>query len=110
MAGMEPERFDDVEVRFLHDPDAPQQPPRRRRRWVAGVAAAALVAGGFAGAASAGGGSADDTAAPAAKKSLERWYSEAGPPHMRDGKPCKAGERSGGYGRERRDSDVSSLY
>jgi hypothetical protein len=106
---MEHDRFDDVEVRFLHDPDAPQQPPRRRRRWVAGVAAAALVAGGFAGAASAGGGSADDAAAPAAKKSIERWYSEAGPPHMRDGKPCEEGKPFGGHRDRSRDRDTSDF-
>jgi hypothetical protein len=109
MTGMEHDRFDDVEVRFLHDPDAPQQPPRRPRRWVAGAVAAALVAGGFAAAASAGCGSGGDAAKPAAKKSLDVRYSEAGGPHMRDGKPCRRGERSGGH-RERRDSDVSSLY
>jgi hypothetical protein len=107
MAGMEPDRFDDVEVRFLHDPDAPQQPPRRRRRWVAGAVAAALVAGGFAAAASAGGGSTEDAAVPAAKKNVV--WPDDGVPHMRDGKPCKAGERYGGH-RERRDSDVYSLY
>jgi hypothetical protein len=106
MAGMEPDRFDDVEVRFLHDPEAPQQPPRRRR-WVAGAVAAALVAGGFAAAASAGGGSTEDAAVPAAKKNVV--WPDDGVPHMRDGKPCKAGERYGGH-RERRDSDVSSLY
>ncbi len=107
MAGMEPDRFDDVEVRFLHDPDALQQPPRRRRRWVVGAVAAALVAGGFAAAASAGGGSAEDAAVPAAKKNAV--WPDDGVPHMRDGKPCRAGERYGGH-RERRDSDVSSLY
>lgn len=97
MAGMEHDRFDDVEVRLLHDPDAPQQPPRRRRRWVAGAVAAALVVGGFAAAASAGGGSSDDGARPAAKKSLDVRYSEAGQPHMRKGKPCRAGERYDGH-------------
>ena len=88
MAGMEHDRFDDVEVRFLHDPEAPQEPPRRRRRWVAGAVAAALVAGGFAAAASAGGGSAGDAAKPAAEKRESRSYPEGVYQHMRQGKPC----------------------
>lgn len=110
MAGMEHDRFDDVEVRFLDDPDAPQEPPRRRRRWVAGAVAAALVAGGFAAAASAGGGSADEAAAPAAKKRPDAVWPASSLPHMRDGKPCRDGERYGGHRGDRRDSDVSSLY
>ena len=87
MAAMEHDRFDDVEVRFLHDPDAPQLPPRRRRRWVAVAAAAAIAVGGFAAVASAGGGSSEDAAAPAAKQ--ERGASPQGVyQHMRQGKPC----------------------
>lgn len=107
---MEHDRFDDVEVRFLHDPDAPQEPPRRRRRWVAGAVAVALVAGGFAAAASAVGGSAGDASAPAAKQRPAVVWPGSGLPHKLDGKPCKEGERYGGHRRERRDSDVSSLY
>ena len=92
MAGMEHDRFDDVEVRFLHDPDAPQRPPRRRRRWVAGAVAAALVAGGFAAAASAGG---EDAAKPAAKPD-RGTHPEGVYQHMRQGKPCdREGKRLG---------------
>ena len=104
MAGMEHDRFDDVEVRFLHDPDSPQLPPRRRRRWVAGAVAAALVAGGFAAAASAGGDSDRDATAPAAKQRQSLTSPEAAfRRHMRDGKPC---DRDG----KRRSRDVSNLY
>ncbi len=84
MASMEHDRFDDVEVRFLHDPDAPQLPPRRRRRWVAAAATAAIAVGGFAAVASAGGGSSEDSAAPAAKKDHPQGVYQ----HMRQGKPC----------------------
>jgi hypothetical protein len=104
MAGMEHDRFDDVEVRFLHDPDSPQLPPRRRRRWVAGAAAAAIAVGGFAAVASAGGGSSGEAAAPAAEKE-RTTYPEAGYQHMRQGKPCdRDGKRE-----SRRDRDASEL-
>ena len=101
MAGMEHDRFDDVEVRFLHDPDSPQLPPRRRRRWVAGAAAAAIAVGGFAAVASAGGGSSEDAAAPAAKKDRPQGVYQ----HMRQGNPC---DRDGKH-ESRRDRDASEL-
>ncbi len=81
---MEHDRFDDVEVRFLHDPEAPQLPPRRRRRWVVAAATAAIAVGGFAAVASAGGDSSEDAAAPAAKKDRPGGVYQ----HMRQGKPC----------------------
>ena len=104
MAGMEHDRFDDVEVRFLHDPSAPQEPPRRRRRWVAVAVSAALVAGGFAAAASAGGDSAGEAAAPAAKQD-RGTHPEGVYQHMRQGMPCdRDGKRE-----SRRDRDASEL-
>jgi len=105
MAGMEHDRFDDVEVRFLHDPDSPPEPLRRRRRWVVAAAATALVAGALAAGASAVGGSGEDSAAPAAEKGLNVVSPGPGRPHMRDGKPCKAGEGYGGHRRDRGSSD-----
>ena len=99
MAGMEHDRFDDVEVRFLHDPEAPQLPPRRRRRWVVAAATAAIAVGGFAAVASAGGDSSEDAAAPAAKKDRPAGVYQ----HMRQGEPCdRDGKR-----RDRGDRDES---
>jgi hypothetical protein len=105
MPGMEHDRFDDVEVRFLHDPDVPPEPPRRRSRWVGAAVAAAILTGGFAAAASAGGGE-PSASGPAGEQGLKLVHPASGGPHMRNGKPCRAGERYGGH---RGDGDSSDL-
>jgi hypothetical protein len=105
MVGMEHDRFDDVEVRFLHDPDVPPEPPRRRSRWVGAVVAAAILTGGFAAAASAGGGERSATS-PAGEQGLKLVSPESSRSHMRNGKPCRRGEPYGGH---RSDGDSSDL-
>ena len=54
---MEPDRFDDVEIRVLESPEPPPRPPRRRRRrhgrWAIAAAVSVITAGALAAGASA---------------------------------------------------------
>jgi anti-sigma factor RsiW len=64
---MEPDRFDDVELRVVESPEPPPRPPRRRRhrRLAFALGVAAFTAGAMA----AGASALTDTAqAPASKK------------------------------------------
>ena len=68
---MEPDRFDDVELQMLEEPEDPRG-PRRATRWAIGVVAAALTAGAMAAGAWALTSSDDvPAAAPAAKPKVQ---------------------------------------
>jgi heme A synthase len=89
---MEPDRFDDVELHMIEEPEDPRG-PRRATRWALGVVAAALTAGAMAAGAWALTGSNDAPAVPAPKPS-------AHPIHTNDAAwrgehPCHRGESSG---------------
>jgi len=68
---MEPDRFDDVELHVIEEPEDPRG-PRRATRWALGVVAAALTAGAMAAGAWALTSSDDASAVPAAKPSVHR--------------------------------------
>ena len=81
---MEPDRFDDVEVRHVEDLEA-RAPRRRRRRWPVALGAAAVAAGILAAGASALTGSHE----PAAARKAASPHRIATHPH---GAQCHAGE------------------
>jgi heme A synthase len=71
---MEPDRFDDVELRMIEEPEDPRG-PRRATRWVLGIVAATLTAGTMAAGAWALTSSDDAPAVPAAKPAVHRVHS-----------------------------------
>jgi hypothetical protein len=82
---VEPDRFDDVELRMIEEPDDPRG-PRRVTRWAIGVVAAMLTAGAMAAGAWALTGSDDAAAVPVAKPSVQRVHS--GDAAWRGEHPC----------------------
>jgi heme A synthase len=70
---MEPDRFDDVELQMIEEPEEPRG-PRRATRWALGVVAAVLTAGAMAAGAWALTSSDDAPAVPAAKPSVHRVH------------------------------------
>jgi hypothetical protein len=73
---VEPDRFDDVELQMIEEPDYPRG-PRRATRWAIGVVAAALTAGAMAAGAWALTSSDDTPAVPAAKPSVHHLRGDA---------------------------------
>jgi hypothetical protein len=92
---MEPDRFDDVELQMLEQPEAPRG-PHRATRWAIGGVAALLSAGAMAAGAWAL-TSSDDPPVPPAKPAVHRVHSDAG----------FAGERP--CGREHKRSSTGSV-
>jgi hypothetical protein len=95
---MEPGRFDDVDIRFVEDPEPPRRPPSLRRRMTVALTAWILAAGVLAAGASALTGS-DDSAAAGKAAGVSR--NAEGVPFVRDGHECHAGKahRMGGSSR-----------
>jgi heme A synthase len=88
---VEPDRFDDVELQMLEQPEE-QRGPRRATRWAIGVVAATLTAGAMAAGAWALTSSDDaPAAAPAAKPSVQRVDGDAA---WRGDHPCHRERRS----------------
>ena len=82
---MAPDRFDDVDIRFMEDdPEPPRRAPSLRRRMTVALSAWILAAGVMAAGASALTGSSDDAAAGAAKVSRNA----DGVLFKRDGRKC----------------------
>jgi hypothetical protein len=71
---VEPDRFDDVELRMIEEPEYPRG-PRRATRWALGGVAALLTAGAMAAGAWALTGSDEAPAVPAAKPAVHRVHS-----------------------------------
>jgi hypothetical protein len=71
---VEPDRFDDVELRMIEEPEDPRG-PRRATRWALGIVAATLTAGTMAAGAWALTSSDDAPAVPVAKPSVHRIHS-----------------------------------
>ena len=92
IARVEHDRFDDVEIRFVDEPEP--APPRRRRRGLV-AAAAVIVAGGLAAGATAI-ASQDEPVAPKAKPQVRETHR---------GDYCRKGE-----GRHHRDKDSALRY
>jgi hypothetical protein len=72
---VEPDRFDDVELQMIEEPEDPRG-PRRATRWALGIVAAALTAGAMAAGAWALTSSDDAPAVPAAKPSVHRVHTD----------------------------------
>jgi hypothetical protein len=72
---VEPDRFDDVELLMIEEPEDPRG-PRRATRWALGIVAATLTAGTMAAGAWALTSSDDAPAVPAAKPSVHRIHSD----------------------------------
>ena len=83
---MEPDRFDDVELQVLEEPEVPRG-PSRATRWAIGVVAAALTAGAMAAGAWALTSSDDAPAVPAPKPAVHRIHSEDAV--FRGAEPCE---------------------
>jgi hypothetical protein len=73
---MEPDRFDDVELRVLESPEPPPKPRRRRRRhrWAVALTLMAFTAGALAAGASA---FTDSAQAPASEKAAVKAHGYA---------------------------------
>jgi hypothetical protein len=71
---VEPDRFDDVELLMIEEPEDPRG-PRRTARWALGIVAAVLTAGTMAAGAWALTSSDDAPAVPAAKPAVHRVHS-----------------------------------
>jgi heme A synthase len=84
---MEPDRFDDVELHMLEEPEDPRG-PRRATRWALGIVAAALSAGAMAAGAWALTSSDDAPAVPAAKPAVHRVHSSDAAWHGVNEHPC----------------------
>jgi hypothetical protein len=99
IAAMEPGRFDDVEIRFVEDPEPPRRAPSLRRRMTVAMTATILGAGVLAAGASAlteseqaARGAASEGKAP----SVQRNHN--GVPFTRSGHRCHRGEgRNAGF-------------
>jgi heme A synthase len=89
---MEPDRFDDVELHMIEEPEDPRG-PRRATRWALGIVAAALSAGAMAAGAWALTSSDDAPAVPAPKPSVHRVHTDGAA--WRGEHPCHRGDSSG---------------
>ena len=90
---MEPGRFDDVEIRFVEEPEPPRRPPSLRRRMTVAMTATIVGAGVLAAGASALTGSeqaAKGAASEGKMQSVQR--NENGVPFKRNGHLCHRGE------------------
>ena len=87
---MEPDRFDDVELQMLEEPEYPLG-PRRATRWAIGIVATVLTAGAMAAGAWALTGSDDPAPPPPAKPAVHRMGSDAS---YRGDHPCHRGQHS----------------
>jgi hypothetical protein len=87
----EPGRFDDVDIRFVEEPEPPRRHSSLRRRMTVALSAWILAAGVLAAAASALTESNNGSAAGKAAKSAtaERYH---GTLFKRDGRECRAGK------------------
>ena len=88
---MEPDRFDDVELQMLEEPEDPRG-PRRATRWAIGTVAALLTAGAMAAGAWALTGSEGPPPAPAPKPAVHRMDGDSA---FRGGSPCHRGDHHG---------------
>jgi heme A synthase len=88
---MEPDRFDDVELQVIEEPEYPRG-PRRATRWALGAVAAVLTAGAMAAGAWALTSSDDTPAAPAPKPAVHRVHSSDAA--FRGEHPCGRTHRS----------------
>ncbi len=86
---MEPDRFDDVELHMIEEPDA--RGPRRGTRWALGIVAAALTAGAMAAGAWALTSSDEQTPTPAAAKPRVHAVQSYAASHA--GHPCGRKQR-----------------
>ena len=84
---MAPDRFDDVEFRFVEDPEPPRRPPSLRRRMTIALSTWILAAGVLAAGASALTDS-DGTAAAAGNAEAKTGRTAEGVPFKRDGREC----------------------
>jgi hypothetical protein len=98
---MAPDRFDDVDIRFVEDPEPPRRPPSLRRRMTVALSAWILAAGVLAAGASALTGT-DDAAAGGGKSAKAADLNAQGVPFKRDGRECR--------GKDGRDEGSSSSY
>jgi hypothetical protein len=86
---MAPDRFDDVDVRFMEDePEPPRRAPSLRRRMTVALSAWILAAGVLAAGASALTSSSDSAAAGAAKAGDSVSRNADGVLFKRDGRDC----------------------
>jgi len=94
---MEPGRFDDVDIRYLEDPDPPRRHSTLRRRMTVALSAWILAAGVLAAAASAITNDSDSAAAAGkgAAAKQHRLSERGGVPFMRDGHECRNKHRGG---------------
>jgi hypothetical protein len=104
---MEPDRFDDVEFRYLERPEPPPRGPRRRRL-AAVLLTAAVMTGGITAGASALSDSGSQPGAPA-KAKPKVFYNADGVPTVRDGHECWGGKGEK-RGRHRDRSESSLRY
>jgi hypothetical protein len=100
---MEPDRFDDVELHMIEEPEDPRG-PRRATRWAIGAVAAVLTAGAMAAGAWALTGSDEPAPAPA-KPAVHRLHTNDASWRAVNGHPCGRQHRS-----ESRSSAASVRY
>ena len=94
IGGMEPGRFDDVEIRFVEEPEPPRRPPSLRRRMTVAMTATIVGAGVLAGGASALTGSEQSARGAASEGKAQSVQRNAhGVPFMRNGHLCHRGEQ-----------------
>jgi hypothetical protein len=91
---MAPDRFDDVDIRFMEEPEPPRRPPSLRRRMTIALSAWILAAGVLAAGASALTAS-DESAAGAAKAGAKVSRNADGVLFKRDGRNCDREHRMG---------------
>lgn len=89
---MEPGRFDDVDIRYLEDPEPPRRHSSLRRRMTVALSAWILAAGVLAAAASAITNDSGNAAAAGKAAKEQRLSERNGVPFMRDGHECRAGK------------------
>jgi hypothetical protein len=84
---MEPGRFDDVDIRWMEDPEPPRRPPSLRRRMGVALSAWIIAAGVLAAGASAlTGGNQEANIGKTQSRTAE------GVPFVRDGHVCHRGD------------------
>jgi len=81
---MEPGRFDDVDIRWMEDPEPPRRPPTLRRRMAVALSAWIIAAGVLAAGASALTGSNQEAAIGSGMQS----HTAKGTPFVKNGHVC----------------------